>query len=89
MRIKYTRKHGLRITKELKGKGITSNLIGTLPSIHDIDILIKNKDTKALRKRLKTILSITSYEKTDWGGMFAKTKYGVVDIFFRNPEDIK
>lgn len=85
MRIEYTKKCGLQIIKELKRNGIVSNLIGTLPSTHDIDILIKNRNTKSLRKRLKTILLITSYKATDWGGIFAKTKYGVmVDIFFRN-----
>ena len=86
IKFEYTKEYSLQIVKELKEKDIQSKLIGTLPSYHDIDILIKNKDTKALRRRLKTILSITSYKKTDWDGMFAKTKYGEVDIFFRTPK---
>ncbi len=55
---------------------------GKTTSMHDIDILIPNKDI-SIKNNLMQLLNAESVESTDWGGLYYNnTPYGDVDIFF-------
>jgi len=55
---------------------------GKTTSMHDIDILIPDKDV-SIEKDMMKLLNAESVEGTDWGGLyFNNTPYGDVDIFF-------
>jgi hypothetical protein len=59
---------------------------GETTSMHDIDILIPNKDI-SIKDKLMQLLSAESVENTDWGGLYYNnTPYGDVDIFFTTEE---
>lgn len=55
---------------------------GKKSSMHDIDILIPDKDV-SIENELMELLDAESVEGTDWGGLYYNnTPYGDVDIFF-------
>jgi hypothetical protein len=55
---------------------------GKTTSMHDIDILIPDKDV-SIKDNLMQLLNAESVEDTDWGGLYYNnTPYGDVDIFF-------
>lgn len=59
---------------------------GKTTSMHDIDILIPNKDI-TIKNDLMRLLNAESVEGTDWGGLYYNnTPYGDVDIFFTTEE---
>jgi hypothetical protein len=59
---------------------------GKTTSMHDIDILIPDKDI-SIENDVMKLLNAESVEGTDWGGLyFNNTPYGDVDIFFTTEE---
>jgi len=85
----YTEKDGKLLLKALKKHGIRAELIGTLPSNHDIDVVIDRTSIPSefpelwLKVRLGAIKSF----ETDIGSLFILSKiYGHIDVFFQHPE---
>ena len=72
----------------LRAHGINSEVIGNIArtgfSEHDIDIWIKEQDTKKTRDFIVFLLKPQEVLNTDWEGMYLKrTPFGDVDIFMR------
>lgn len=83
----HTKHDAVNVMVTLGSNGIYGEVIGTLPSKHDIDILItKPKDNPELRAKIISILKPKNWKGTDWNGMFLyETQWGNVDIFFEKP----
>lgn len=88
----YTREDAQKILTILKNNGINAEVIGSIKtagvSSHDIDILIPGIEPVirpyAIAK-LKRLFAAYSVENTDWGGVYLKTPYGAIDVFFDRP----
>ncbi len=88
--MKYTTEDGNKVITFLQSHNINCELIGSLKkrgtSEHDIDVWIKEPDTKQNRDKILKLLNPTKIVNTDWEGMYCTTDlYGDVDIFFVEP----
>lgn len=77
-----------QIIKDLKSHGVTATIIGSLPSDHDIDILIDRKTLPSVVVFLHQFFDPITWKITDIDSRFyVSRKYGHVDVFFRDPEE--
>lgn len=80
----YCKKDGLKVLKFLRVYGIKCKLIGTLPSNHDIDILITNANGTAWKYNLIKAFGVEQFTcgfKTDIDSYFMRTKeFGHLDF---------
>lgn len=71
--MKYLIEVGNKVIDYLKIHGVACELIGSLKkkgvSEHDIDVWIKDPDTKETRDKLLRLLAPKSVINTDWEGM--------------------
>jgi hypothetical protein len=88
----YFEAEGKHIVEQLAVLGVKAELIGTLPSNHDIDILVDKATipSKTPIHWLTTKLGAIKQLKTDIGSLFIVSRfYGHLDIFFEDPRRIK
>lgn len=88
--MKYNIVDGNKVITYLELHGIKCELIGSIKkqgaSNHDIDVWIKEPDTKENREKILNILNPKTMINTDWEGMYCTTdQFGGVDIFFAEP----
>ena len=87
----YTPADGDRLQALLDRHGVRSKLIGTLPSDHDIDIVIDATSVPAsadsIANWLTKVLKARRVIHTDIGSyFFLSSLFGHVDVFFQDPE---
>ncbi len=90
----YDKGDGERLISLLKEAGIDAEIIGTLPSDHDIDVLIKStpKEVEYLHQKIfRHVLSSCYTFETDIGSFFVRSCEfgGHVDVFFSDPRKWK
>ena len=86
----YTKSDSDRLLDLLKESGIKAEIIGTLPSNHDIDVLILSKPSEVQylkTKIFKVVLGAQKVIETDIGTYFVRSSEfgGHVDVFFYDP----
>ena len=74
----YTEDDGFNLVRFLAQNGINAKLIGSLPSQHDIDIVVKDDEVNKTAR----VLMYRKMVKTDLGTLFVvSSHFGHVDIF--------
>ena len=87
----YEVEDGEALLRYLRAYGIKCELVGTLPSDHDIDIWVDKSTVGAPQiERLGEILRSMRTVVTDMDSVFyLSSLYGHVDVFFEKPEPVE